>query len=68
MALHLPTGFFKPRSVLEPVQIYEPSTYQPISQCFNHFAIKVGNIPTVHHYRFNSKFARIGQVRSSQSV
>ena len=36
MAIHLPIGPLKTRSVLEPVPRYEPSTYQPISRWHNH--------------------------------
>ena len=32
VALHLPIGLLKTRSWLEPVPIYEPSTYQPIGR------------------------------------
>ena len=43
MALHLPIGPFKTRSKLEPVRIYEHSTYQPISRRHSHCAIGAGD-------------------------
>ena len=42
MALHLPSGSLKTRSVLEPVPRWELSTYQPISRWLNHCAIRAG--------------------------
>ena len=39
VALHLPIGPLKPRSGLESVPRYEPSTNQPISQRLSHCAI-----------------------------